>query len=272
MVQGRRGLLAWGIAVAAHIAGFTLAYVLRLDFTQPPTMVQLLPEPESPPFAVGRPGQATTPRVGRGRTPGPVVPPSQPVESPPPPPRLPAAVLPESVTAPREPPGWIRPPNPGDGRLWVGPRPALPAEIADAMYLDREPRDSQIVARLRAMVDSLNMIIDSEQLANRPPSWVKRDEEGKPVWGLDQSWLYVGGVKIPSAALFLLGSLLPAGNYDEAVRQRRLADMRADLMQAAQRTRNLEDFRRYVRELRARKQAERDAERRQRGDTATSTP
>jgi len=79
----------------------------------------------------------------------------------------------------------------------------------------------------------------------------------------------VAGIKIPTAALALIGGLLPPGNYDEAVRQRRLADMRADLMQAAARTQNLEQFRRYVRELRARKQAERDAQRRQQGDTAS---
>jgi hypothetical protein len=43
--------------------------------------------------------------------------------------------------------------------------------------------------------------------------------------------------------------------------------MRQDLMQAARRTESLQLFRRYVRELRARKQAERDMEKRARGDT-----
>jgi hypothetical protein len=129
-----------------------------------------------------------------------------------------------------------------------------------------------IVQRLRAMVDSLNVIVDSEQRAHRPPSWVARGADGKPIWGLDQSGLYVAGVKIPTPALALLGSLLPPGSWDEAQRQRHLADMRADLMQAATRAENLEQFRRYVRELRSRKQAEHDAERRQRGDTASVTP
>jgi ATPase subunit of ABC transporter with duplicated ATPase domains len=74
--------------------------------------------------------------------------------------------------------------------------------------------------------------------------------------------------------LALLGSLLPPGNYDEAVRQRHLADMRTDLMQAAARAQNLEQFRRYVHDLRARKQAEREAERqrRQQGDTVQVQP
>ena len=162
------------------------------------------------------------------------------------------------------------PPSVGDGLLWVNPRPALPGEVADAIYGERAPRDSVIVQRLRAMVDSLNVVLDSEQLANRPPSWTVRGADGKPTWGLDQSSLYVAGVKIPAAALALLGGLLPPGNYDESVRQRHFAEMRADLMQAAARTENLEQFRRYVRELRARKQAERDAERRARGDTASA--
>jgi len=43
--------------------------------------------------------------------------------------------------------------------------------------------------------------------------------------------------------------------------------MREDLMQAARRTETLRLFKQYVRDLRARKQAERDAARRARGDT-----
>jgi hypothetical protein len=258
---------AWGIAAVVHVVGFVVAFSLRLDFTPPPSrFVALVLEPEAPPFSGVRPGRGTAMRLGRNRARGPVTVPVEPVES------LPRIVHPEPVLPAREPPGFIRPPSPGDGRLWVSPRPALPSDVADAIYLDHEPRDSQIVARLRAMVDSLNVIVDSEQRANRPPSWVARNGEGKPVWGLDQSGLYVAGIKIPTAALVLLGGLLPPGNYDEAVRRRRLEDMRTDLMQAAARTQNLEHFRRYVRELRARKQAEHEAQRRQQGDTASVQP
>lgn len=244
-----------------------IAFALRLDFTPPPYYVQIVPEPESPPFAGLQPGRGVRSRLGRGRARGhPVIPQQEPMPVPP-------SVVPTAIEPPVERvPGFIQLPSLGDGRLWVSPRPALPSDVADAIYLDHEPRDSQIVARLRAMVDSLNVVVDSEQRAHRPPSWVARNAEGKPVWGLDQSGLYVAGVKIPSAALALLGGLLPAGNYDESVRQRRLADMRNDLMQAAARTENLEQFKRYVRELRARKQAERDAQRRQQGDTSKATP
>ena len=258
---------AWGIAAVVHAVGFAVAFSLRLNFSPaPPRFVALVLEPESPPYSGVRPGRGSSVRLGRSRARGPGTVPVEPVES------LPQVVHPEPVLPTRAPPGFIRPPSPGDGRLWVSPRPALPSDVADAIYLDHEPRDSQIVARLRAMVDSLNVIVDSEQRANRPPSWVARNGAGKPVWGLDQSGLYVAGIKIPTAALVLLGGLLPPGNYDEAVRRRHLDDMRADLMQAAARTENLEQFRRYVRELRKRKQAERDAQRRQQGDTAKASP
>jgi len=253
-----------------HLAALGVAVILRIELRRPPVQyVQIAPEPEQPPYAGVRAGRGAVNRLGRGRAKR--QPPPVPVVE-----QLPdtvASVPPAAPTPPAPPrPGLILTPGMGDGRLWVDPRPALPEYVADAIYNDHAPRDSMIVMRLRAMVDSLNVILDSEQRAHRPPSWVARGANGKPVWGLDPSGLYIAGIKIPAPALALLGSLLPPGNYDEAVRQRHLADMRADLMQAATRAENLEQFRRYVRELRSRKQAERDAERRQRGDTASATP
>lgn len=259
-------------AVLLHLAAFAVALALRIEYHPPAVQyVQLEPEPAVPPFVGVREGRRTSelPRRGgvRGRRTAPVQ--AQTPESTSVAPVVVAAAPPASPAHHAQ---LIGPPGVGDGRLWVAPRPALPADVADALYGKHPPRDSVVVRRLRAMVDSLNVIIDSEQRANRLPSWVARAADGKPVWGLDQSGLYVAGVKIPTPVLALLGSLLPPGNYDEAVRQRHLADMRADLMQAAERTENLEQFRRYVRELRARKQAERDAERRQRGDTTVVNP
>lgn len=259
-------------AVLLHLAAFGVALALRIEYHPPAVQyVQLEPEPEVQPFVGVREGRRTSELPRQGRVRGRSAPAVQ-AEAP-----ESTSVTPVAVVAP--PPvssghhaQLIGPPGVGDGRLWVAPRPALPADVADALYGEHPPRDSVVVRRLRAMVDSLNVIIDSEQRANRLPSWVARAPDGKPVWGLDQSGLYVAGIKIPTPVLALLGSLLPPGNYDEAVRQRHLADMRADLMQAAERTENLEQFRRYVRELRARKQAERDAARRQRGDTTVVNP
>jgi hypothetical protein len=263
----RTGLpTAWIVAALLHVAAFGIALALRIEFTRVPRVsyVQLAPEPELPPFAGVQPGRGATTRPHLGKPRGRVV------VLTPSPDSLPSAAPKPNPAPARARPGFIVPPTPGDGRLWVSPRPALPADLAAALYEDRAPRDSMIVRRLRAMVDSLNVIIDSEQRESRPPSWTARGEDGKPIWGLDASGLYVAGIKIPTVALALLGSLLPPGNYDEALRQRHLADMRADLMQAAARAQNLEQFRRYVHELRARKQAEREADRRARGDTASA--
>lgn len=192
-----------------------------------------------------------------------------------PPTTLPPPSPPESSTAQPVRLGLLVPgPALGDGSLWVDPRPALPAEIASELYgrTDTLERDAAVVARLRAMVDTLNHVIDEDQRAHRLPSWVVRSDSGKPEWGLDPQNIYVAGVKIPTAVLALLGNLFPVGNYDEGVRARAFADMREDLLRSAQRAENLQQFRRYVRELRERKQAERDAARRQRGDTTTVHP
>src|SRR2546429_5764009 len=72
----------------------------------------------------------------------------------------------------------VTPPQVGDGRLWVLPRPALPGEVADALYGEEEHKDSVAVHRLRAMVDSLNVIIDQEQRARQKPTWTTEVAEG----------------------------------------------------------------------------------------------
>jgi hypothetical protein len=134
------------------------------------------------------------------------------------------------------------------------PRPALPAEVAGALYggVKVPSKDSEVVRRLQAMVDSVNRTIDSAQAAHRLPSWVAK--VGGKKFGLDSSSLYVAGA-------------VPRGNFDQQMRDARTAALSADLLQAARRVQTLDEFKQYVRELRARKEAERDAERRQRGDT-----
>src|SRR5438128_2226320 len=150
----------------------------------------------------------------------------------------------------------------GDARARV---PALPEVVADALYGEPDLRDSVAVGRLRAMVDTLNRQLDSLQIARKPPSWTANVAGEK--FGIDGSNIYIGPIRIPTAALALLGNLLPQGNYDESRRARQLADMRTDLLQAARRAETMDQFKKYVKELRARKQAEREFERRARGDT-----
>jgi hypothetical protein len=160
-------------------------------------------------------------------------------------------------------------PQVGDGRLWVSPRPPLPAPVAEALYGDTTERRTAAVERLRAMVDSLNQVLDVMQRERQRPSWTVGGEGGAPKFGIDSQYIHVAGIKIPTMALALLGNLLPQGNFDESMRARQLNDMRADLLRAADRAQSFQDFRRYVRELRERKQAERDAEQRRRDQDTT---
>lgn len=235
----------------------------RLD--QPHGLILIVPpkapQPlELPPYGGTKPGKG--PSGGMGR---PLPQASVPDTSPPVPAPIgkPDTLLAASPTALG--PHVVTPPELGDGRLWVVARPALPSEVADALYSPRERRDTVVVRRLRSMVDSLNVIIDYEQRARQKPVWTT-DVAGK-VFGIDSQYIHVAGIKIPTAALALLPVTLPQGNYDEQMRARQLDEMRQDLMQAARRTETLQLFKQYVRELRARKQAERDAERRAKGDT-----
>jgi hypothetical protein len=96
------------------------------------------------------------------------------------------------------------------------------------------------------------------------------DVAGKK-FGMDSQNIYIAGLKIPTPVLMAVGGFLPQGNYDEAMRTRQLSELREDMMQAAARTQNLEEFRGYVRELRKRKQGEHDAMKHQR-DSVVEAP
>ena len=221
------------------------------------------------PFRDTRPRRARGPTVGTSRRePQPETPPPPPTPTPPPAPSDTGSALPAYD------PNATLAPHVGDGRLWVSPRPALPATVADALYGDTTARNENAVARLRVMVDSLNQIYDQIQHDRQRPSWtVGGGQGGIPKFGIDSQYIHIAGIKIPTVALALLGNFLPQGNFDEEMRGRQLQAMREDILRAADRAQTFQDFRRYVRELRERKQAERDAERNRRGqDTTTVVP
>lgn len=189
-----------------------------------------------------------------------------------PPPPAPAVPAPAADTAglAAGTPGITGPivPGPavGDGSMWVTPRPALPAAIADQLYGPPPERpDAVAMERLRAMVDSLNELLDEEQRSQRLPDWTVGGDGAK--WGIDPQWIHLGNIKIPTAALAFLGGLLPSVSYDESLRQRQLADMRRDLLYSAWRAQTLQEFQRYVRETRERRQQQRDEERARRDTT-----
>lgn len=272
-----RSRTAWLVSAAIHAVAIVLAITIAWQAPRRQTFVVLAPPP--PPELLSPYGGTRVrhgPAGGLGRT---AVAAERPIATPipeAPPTALPPPVPPD--TQPRARPavnGSLVPgPALGDGLLWVTPRPALPSEIADQIYgtADTLERNAVVVARLRAMVDTLNRVIDEEQRGHRLPSWTVRGDSGKPQWGLDPQNIYIAGVKIPTAVLALLGNLFPAGNYDEGLRSRIMADMRDDMLRSAARAENLQQFQRYVRELRERKQAEREAQRRAQGDTTKVTP
>ena len=247
------------LMLAALAVGFAARSRPRVTFFRlespravrlPPALVG--PAPRHPPSGAPRPAGRPIPEV-----PGPS--------------RAAPAPIGKSVTTAAPSGPIIASPRLSDARIWPVPRPALPSEVAEALYNpDTLARDTALVRRLRAMVDSLNRVIDQDQREHRLPSWTT-DVAGKK-FGIDSSGIYVAGVKIPTAALALLGNMLPQGNFDESLRARQMEYMRQDIIQAARRTETLQQFRKYVRELRQRKQAERDADRWARGDTVRAKP
>ena len=256
-----------------HVVAVILAVTIPWQAPRRPQYVVLQPvEPldtiSFTPFRDTRHNRARGPTVGTSRR-------EPPPETPPPPPPPSVSAAPPldtgSAMPAYDPTASLVAPHVGDGRLWVSPRPALPATVADALYGDTVGRNEAAVGRLRAMVDSLNQIYDQVQRERQRPTWtVGGGEGGIPKFGIDSQYIHVAGIKIPTMALALLGNFLPQGNFDAEMRGRQLQAMREDILRAADRAQTFQDFRRYVRELRERKQAERDAERRRRGQDTTA--
>ena len=248
-----------------HALAITALVTIPMHVLHPPTFITLTPldpdERSLPPYAGtrasgGPPGGVgpTVPPGARGRGPGATPHPDTVVPAP----------LPDRMP-------WIaRGPMPGDGRVWVSPRPALPRRVADALYGTPDDPDSVAVRRLRAMVDSLNILIDAMQRERQRPTWTKEVAGRK--FGIDSQFIHIAGIKIPVFALNLLPIAWPEANWGEMERAEQLRGMREDLLQSARRTETLRDFRRYVGELRARKDAEREAARRLKPPPDTAAP
>ena len=118
--------------------------------------------------------------------------------------------------------------------------------------------DSAVHAIVQAYLDSI--AADPTARNTGLPSWTA-NVAGKK-FGLDSSNIYFAGLKIPAAVLALLP--IPAGNIDQNRAYNHLMDMRADLQYAAQRAENLEEFKLMIREMRLRKEREREFEQNQR--------
>ena len=153
-------------------------------------------------------------------------------------------------------------PRYGDGRLWV------PPQIGEGWPVDNRPLDMDSIVRRRllAMADSIQRHPTEDP--NRLPSWTFQ-RNGK-TYGLDAQGLHLGSITIPSALLALLP--MPQGNIDLARANARLAEMRADIMRAAARADAEDDFRKAVKEIRARNDRERAERLRREHPDTTAVP
>ncbi|MFL5401469.1 MAG: hypothetical protein ACJ8BF_01480, partial [Gemmatimonadales bacterium] len=146
-----------------------------------------------------------------------------------------------------------------EGRLWVRPLPLPPRELAQRLSKSRAQLvDSAVTAIVQAYLDSI---------ANDPasknatlPSWTT-EIAGKK-FGLDSKNIYIAGLKIPAAVLALLP--IPAGNIDQNRAYNHLMDIRSDILYAARRAETMEEFKKVIKEIRERKEKEREFEKNQR--------
>jgi hypothetical protein len=182
-----------------------------------------------------------------------------------------APALAEAPTDPRDVRGERRlPPALASGQLWVRPLPAAPQELAQRLQRTHEElADSAVTATVQAYLDSVAREPGAGDVAL--PDWTT--EVGGRKFGLDDKYIYVAGIRIPAVLLALL-PLPAAGNYDRNQAYNRLMDIRRDIYQAAARADNTAEFKRYVKEIRERKERERQFReaQRQAPDSAPAAP
>jgi len=142
-------------------------------------------------------------------------------------------------------------PEYGTGELWVPPM-YLPPGGGRPIRMD-----SVAQVRMLALADSIERNPSSNDPNANPyvsRGWTFK-RNGK-TYGWDAAGLHLGTFTIPNVVLALLS--MPQGNIDQARANTALMAMRADIMRAAARAQTEADFRQSVRDIRARKQKERD--------------
>lgn len=132
-----------------------------------------------------------------------------------------------------------------DPRIWA---PA--ADVVVAPKSVRERVDSSIAAVVEQHLDSIAAI----PVSREPGDWTF--ERGGKKYGIDQKYIRLGDVSIPTAVLGLLPLNVQA-NPIALDREKRFAMMRADIDFHAQRALNEEEFRAAIRRIRERKERER---------------
>lgn len=151
-------------------------------------------------------------------------------------------------------PGYSEP------RIWIEPQVVIaPALTGDAKL------DSAINARVMAYRDSMATYAVQPNKFERGDWTVEHD--GKK-YGIDRQFIRLGKFSIPTALLGLL-PMNQQGNPIAYEREKRLATMRAEIMEQAAQAMNEEEFRRAVKAIRARKEKERKEEERKKKEAAS---
>jgi hypothetical protein len=150
-------------------------------------------------------------------------------------------------------------PGLAQGRLWVRPLPLPPRELAQRLTKSHAQLvDSAVTVIVQQYLDSIAS--DPASKNQGLPSWTTQIAGKK--FGIDSKSIYIAGLKIPAAVLALLP--IPAGNIDQNRAYNHLMDIRTDLMYAAQRAETMEEFKQVIKEIRERKEKEREFEKNQR--------
>lgn len=169
------------------------------------------------------------------------------------------------VTAPQEPEGGSGPlvgtggpargirPTYTDPRVW-----AAPGDIVAAPKSAKEKLDSAVASIIAPYNDS----VAAASGARRPGDWTF--EKGGRKYGIDEKYIRLGKISIPTAILALL-PINTTGNPTMNDRNRLQNQLHADIFWNAQRGMNEADFKKAVRSIRERKEREKaDAEKKAR--------
>jgi hypothetical protein len=134
-----------------------------------------------------------------------------------------------------------------------------PRELAQRLSQSRaELLDSTVSVIVQAYLDSIASDPSSKNVGL--PDWTTNVAGRK--FGVDSKNIYIAGLKIPAAVLALLP--ISGANIDQNRAYNRLMDLRADLLYAARRAETLEEFKQAIREMRLRKEREREFQKNQR--------
>lgn len=168
-----------------------------------------------------------------------------------------APVRPPPGATPEPRPGMARiGPARGQGTLWVQPLPLAPRALAQRLSRTHlELVDSAVSAIVQAYIDSV--VAAPTRPGAALPSWVT-EIEGQS-FGLDSRYIYLGPLRIPTALLALLP--IPGGSNADLQEGRRMMAIREDLAYAVRRAETMDDFKKAIKEIRERRDREREFER-----------